>query len=89
MWPWARGFTTASATLARLEGQAVFQALAERFPSRYSETAAPEDQPSITFRSLPSLPVTVHERGACGPMVARIGDDHRMTQSPPPGKEAA
>ncbi|MFQ5680277.1 MAG: cytochrome P450 [Gemmatimonadota bacterium] len=44
--------------LARMEGQEVFRALAERFP-RF-ELAAPEVeyQPSLQFRSLKSLPVT-------------------------------
>jgi hypothetical protein len=47
------------ATLARLEGQEAFKALAERFPALALETtAALEYQPSITFRSLKSLPVT-------------------------------
>jgi cytochrome P450 len=49
------------ATLARVEGQEVFKALAERFPRL--RAAAAEDleyQPSITFRSLKSLPVTWH-----------------------------
>ncbi len=45
------------ATLARVEGQEVFKALAERFPSLHVETEALEYQPSITFRSLKSLPV--------------------------------
>ena len=45
------------ATLARLEGQEVFKALAERFPSLHVETEELEYQPSITFRSLKSLPV--------------------------------
>ena len=45
------------ATLARLEGQEVFKALAERFPSLHLETEHLEYQPSITFRSLKSLPV--------------------------------
>jgi len=45
------------ATLARLEGQEVFKALAERFPSLHMEPAGLEYQPSITFRSLKSLPV--------------------------------
>jgi cytochrome P450 len=45
------------ATLARVEGQEVFKALAERFPSLHVETQALEYQPSITFRSLKSLPV--------------------------------
>jgi len=46
------------ATLARVEGQEVFKALAERFPRLRIETEELEYQPSITFRSLKSLPVT-------------------------------
>jgi cytochrome P450 len=46
------------ATLARVEGQEVFKALAERFPDLEVATADLEYQPSITFRSLKSLPVT-------------------------------
>ncbi len=46
------------ATLARVEGQEVFKALAERFPGLQVETEQLEYQPSITFRSLKSLPVT-------------------------------
>jgi len=45
------------ATLARVEGQEVFKALADRFPSLHLETENLEYQPSITFRSLKSLPV--------------------------------
>ena len=45
------------ATLVRVEGQEVFKALAERFPSLHLETEHLEYQPSITFRSLKSLPV--------------------------------
>jgi cytochrome P450 len=45
------------ATLARVEGQEVFKALAERFPGLQVETEQLEYQPSITFRSLKSLPV--------------------------------
>ena len=48
------------ATLARVEGQEVFKALAERFPNLQMETDDLEYQPSITFRSLKSLPVTWH-----------------------------
>ena len=48
------------ATLARVEGQEVFKALAERFPDLHAHTAGLEYQPSITFRSLKSLPVTWH-----------------------------
>ena len=46
------------ATLARVEGQEVFKALAERFPNLEVATEQLEYQPSITFRSLKSLPVT-------------------------------
>jgi len=48
------------ATLARVEGQEVFRALAERFPNLRAETEELEYQPSITFRSLKSLPATWH-----------------------------
>jgi cytochrome P450 len=48
------------ATLARVEGQEVFKALAERFPNLQATTEELEYQPSITFRSLKSLPVTLH-----------------------------
>ena len=48
------------ATLARVEGQEVFKALAERFPNLRGTTEELEYQPSITFRSLKSLPVTLH-----------------------------
>ena len=46
------------ATIARLEGQEAFKAMAERFPNLQLETEELEYQPSITFRSLKSLPVT-------------------------------
>jgi cytochrome P450 len=46
------------ATLARVEGQEVFKALAERFPDLGVATGELEYQPSVTFRSLKSLPVT-------------------------------
>ena len=45
------------ATLARLEGQEAFKALAQRFPNLHVETEAFEYQPSIALRSLKSLPV--------------------------------
>jgi cytochrome P450 len=45
------------ATLARVEGQEVFKALAERFPNIRLESEELDYQPSITFRSLKSLPV--------------------------------
>ena len=48
------------ATLARVEGQEVFKALAERFPRLSVATDELEYQPSITFRSLKSLPVVWH-----------------------------
>jgi cytochrome P450 len=48
------------ATLARVEGQEVFKALAERFPDLRAETEDLAYQPSITFRSLKALPVTWH-----------------------------
>jgi pimeloyl-[acyl-carrier protein] synthase len=48
------------ATLARVEGQEVFKALAERFPRMQLATEELEYQPSITFRSLKSLPITLH-----------------------------
>lgn len=48
------------ATLARVEGQEVFKALAERFPNMRAETDDLAYQPSITFRSLKALPVTLH-----------------------------
>jgi cytochrome P450 len=46
------------ATLARVEGQEVFKALAERFPGLQLQSEELDYQPSITFRSLKSLPVT-------------------------------
>jgi cytochrome P450 len=46
------------ATLARVEGQEVFKALAERFPNLQLASEDLDYQPSITFRSLKSLPVT-------------------------------
>jgi len=45
-------------TLARVEGQEVFKALAERFPGLQLQSEELDYQPSITFRSLKSLPVT-------------------------------
>jgi cytochrome P450 len=46
------------ATLARVEGQEAFKAMVRRFPALHLKTEALEYQPSITFRSLKSLPVT-------------------------------
>jgi cytochrome P450 len=48
------------ATLARVEGQEIFKALAERFPKLRTTSEHLEYQPSITFRSLKALPVTWH-----------------------------
>ncbi len=48
------------AYLARLEGQEAFKALVQRFPSLHLETEELEYQPSITFRSLNTLPVAWH-----------------------------
>jgi cytochrome P450 len=45
------------ASLARIEGQEVFRALAERFPTMELEPTALEYQPSVQFRSLKSLPI--------------------------------
>jgi cytochrome P450 len=45
------------ATLARVEGQEVFKALAERFPDFELDNEPLDYQPSITFRSLKSLPI--------------------------------
>jgi cytochrome P450 len=45
-------------TLARLEGQEVFRALAERFPALHLASERLEYQPSIQFRSLKALPVS-------------------------------
>jgi cytochrome P450 len=43
-----------------VEGQEAFKALARRFPALHLETEELEYQPSITFRSLKTLPVTWH-----------------------------
>ena len=50
------------ATLARLEAQEAFKTLGERYESIEldAQPAELEYQPSITFRSLKSLPVTLH-----------------------------
>jgi cytochrome P450 len=50
-------------TLARLEGQEVFRALAERFRTLELATGTLDYQPSIQFRSLKALPVTWTRRG--------------------------
>ena len=46
------------ATLARLEGQEAFMALAERFPAMRLESEELEYHPTNSFRSLKSLPVS-------------------------------
>ena len=47
------------ATIARVEGQEVFSALAERYPNLELKNSEAEYQPSITFRSVKELPVTL------------------------------
>ena len=47
------------ATLARLEAQEAFKALAERYDSINLDTDQIDYQPSITFRSIQSLPVSL------------------------------
>jgi cytochrome P450 len=46
------------ATLARVEGQEAFQALVQRYPALSMKTEELDYHPSITFRSLKTLPVT-------------------------------
>ncbi|MQG11459.1 MAG: cytochrome P450 [SAR202 cluster bacterium] len=48
------------ATIARVEGQEVFSALAERYPNLQLKTHDMEYQESITFRSIKSLPVSLN-----------------------------
>ena len=48
------------ATIARVEGQEVFRELAERYPNLELKTHDMEYQPSITFRSVKSLPVSLN-----------------------------
>ena len=48
------------ATIARVEGQEAFRALAERFPNMQLASDELEYQPSITFRSLKSLPMSLN-----------------------------
>jgi hypothetical protein len=63
MWPSGRASITAWApTLARLEGQEAFKALAQRFNELSLETEHLEYHPGNTFRSLVSLPVSWHSR---------------------------
>ena len=47
------------ATIARVEGQEVFSALAERYPNLESTDRETEYQESLTFRSVKSLPVSL------------------------------
>ena len=47
------------ATIARVEGQEVFSALAQRYPNLQAKTLEPEYQESLTFRSVKSLPVSL------------------------------
>ena len=46
------------ATIARVEGQEVFSALAERYPNLELASQEREYQPSITFRSMKDLPAS-------------------------------
>jgi len=48
------------ATLARLEGQEAFKALAERYETLNLKTKQFDYQPSVTFRSLKALPVSLN-----------------------------
>src|SRR3989440_5435587 len=66
------------ATLARVEGQEVFKALAERFPDLEVGTAELEYQPSVTFRSLKSLPVSWQWAPVSGSQAARLGRPRRL-----------
>ena len=47
------------ATIARVEGQEVFGALAERYPNLDLRNDRAEYQESLTFRSVKSLPVSL------------------------------
>ena len=48
------------ATIARVEGQEVFSALAERYPNLELKTHEMEYQESITFRSVKTMPVSLN-----------------------------
>ena len=48
------------ATIARVEGQEVFRELADRYPNLELKTHDMEYQPSITFRSIKSMPVSLN-----------------------------
>ena len=45
---------------ARVEGQEVFRELADRYPNLELKTHDMDYQPSITFRSIKSLPVSLN-----------------------------
>ena len=48
------------ATIARVEGQEVFRELADRYPDLEMKTHDMDYQPSITFRSVKSMPVSLN-----------------------------
>jgi cytochrome P450 len=48
------------ATIARVEGQEVFRALAERFPNMEVRPHEPEYRPTMALRSMTSLPVSLN-----------------------------
>jgi cytochrome P450 len=52
--------TCLGAALARMETQVAFSELARRFPKLEVDTAAPEHNPSISFRGLMALPVELN-----------------------------
>ena len=54
------GYYKDAADVFYKDGFEVFKALAERFPDLHAATEGLVYQPSITFRSLKSLPVTWH-----------------------------
>ncbi|NQW24017.1 MAG: cytochrome P450 [SAR202 cluster bacterium] len=49
------------ATIARVEGQEVFRELSERYPNLELKAQETEYQPSITFRSIKNLPVSLNK----------------------------
>ena len=57
-WHSARAFTTASgATIARVEGQEVFKALADRYPNLEMVPHQSEYRPTMALRSMLELPM--------------------------------
>jgi cytochrome P450 len=52
--------TCLGAALARMETQLAFSELARRFPKLEVDTAAPEHNPSISFRGLMALPIELN-----------------------------